>query len=73
MTATEKIKEEYLNHTRKLLRDHPDVLRGFEQLWLAGKLREAYLSADEAVSKLGMIMSAEQRKADEDFYWEVVN
>lgn len=70
---TEKIKEEYLNHTRKLLCDHPDVLRTFEQLWQVGKLREAYLCADEAIRKSGIVLSSEQQKADEAFYWEVVN
>jgi len=73
MTTTDKIKEEYLNHTRKLLYDYPDVLRTFEQLWQSGKFREAYICVDEAVRKLGIVLSSEQRKADEAFYWEVVN
>jgi len=73
MTTTERIKEEYLKHTRKLLYDFPGVLHKFEQLWLAGELREAYLCVDEAVRNQGIIRSPEQQKADEDFYWEVVN
>jgi hypothetical protein len=73
MTPTQKIKEEYLDHIRKLLYDYPDVLRTFEQLWQTGKLREAYLCVDEAVRKLGIALSPEQRKVDEAFYWEVVN
>ena len=73
MTTTEKIKEAYLNHTRKLLHDYPDVLRAFEELWQEGKLREAYLCVGETVQKVGIVLSSEQRKVDESFYWEIVN
>ncbi len=73
MTTTDKIKEEYFKHTRALLRGHPDALHQFEQLWQTGQLREAYLSVDEAVSKFSIVRSPEQQKADESFYWDVVN
>ncbi len=73
MTATEKIKKEYLAHMRRLLCDYPEELRTFEQLWKAGQLREAYLSVDETVRKLKIVLSPEQQKADESFYWDIVN
>jgi len=73
MTPTERVKEQYLRETRKLLCDYPEVLRTFEQLWQSTKLREAYLSVDEAIRKLRLAPSQEHRKADEDFYWEFVN
>jgi hypothetical protein len=73
MTTTEIIKSEYFKHTRNLLHDLPETLHKFEELWEAGKLREAYLCVDEIVRNQGIIRSPEQQKADEDFYWEVVN
>ena len=73
MTKTEKIKEEYLNCVRLLLHDYPNAFRTFEQLWLAGKLREAYLCVDEVVKNNGIVLSPEQQKFDEAFYWEIVN
>lgn len=73
MTATDKIKEDYLKQVREFLNGHPDMLRMFEQFWQAGKLREAHLCVDEVARKLGIALSPEQRKADEAFYWEFVN
>jgi hypothetical protein len=69
MTLIEKFKEEYLKQTRELLSSYPEELHIFEELWTAGKLREAYIFVMESATKLDVKRSAENRKADEDFFW----
>ena len=69
MTSFEELKANYLRSTRELLCDHSEELHIFEELWAADKLREAYLLATETARKLDLKRSAENDKADEDFYW----
>jgi hypothetical protein len=69
MSQIDQLKDEYLRQIRYLLSDHPAELRVFEELWAAGKLREAYTFVMETAKKLDLKRSAESRKADEDFFW----
>lgn len=73
MNATDKFSAQYFNLVRDLFRNNPDTFRAFEDLWQAGKFREAYIVVDEAVQKLGLDLSIEQQKIDEAYYWAVIN
>ncbi len=64
----EQIKDEYLIQMRELLHNYPEELRAFEELWAAGKFREAYISVMQAVKNLGLVRSQKNTKADEDFF-----
>jgi hypothetical protein len=55
------------------LKGYPDLLSSFDQLWWEGKFRQAYLCVDKAIRGFGLVLTAEERKVDEAFYWEVVN
>lgn len=69
MNQAKQIEDEYSRQMRELLSDYPADLRIFEGLWAAGKLREAYVFVTEATKRLGLVRSAKNRKADEDFFW----
>ena len=69
VTQLDGIEDEYLKQTRQLLTDHPESLRNFEALWAAGKSREAYVLVMNETKRLGLVRSAENRKADADFFW----
>jgi hypothetical protein len=48
------IKERYHAVVLELLQDDPERLQQFEQLWSAGKLREAYLLVDTHIRQRGI-------------------
>jgi hypothetical protein len=73
MNVTEKTKTQFLNQVRDLLVNHPDRLSNFEVLWHSGRFREAYLVVSDAIRFLGISLTGEQQKIDENFYWEIVN
>ena len=73
MSQIEQFKDEYLRQMRELLADHQEELRIFEGLWAAGKLRNAYAFVMETAKRLNLKRSAENRKADEDFFWTYVH
>jgi len=52
-----------------LLSIYPKELEVFEDLWGSGKLREAYIFVIETAERLTLKRSAENMKADEDFFW----
>jgi hypothetical protein len=68
MSQIENYKEEYLRQTRVLLSDDPKELQIFEELWAAGKLREAYTFVMDTANRLNLKRSDENRKADENFF-----
>jgi len=65
----EEIKQEYLKEMRILLNDFAFELHAFEDLWAAGKLREAYVAVDKAIQTHQLVRTQKNRKADEDFFW----
>ena len=65
----DQVRGEYFALTRELLRDHPTELPVFEQLWAAGKLREAYLLVNDTMHDRGVVLSPDYRKVDAEFYW----
>jgi hypothetical protein len=69
MNIAEETKQAYFRQTLELLRDYPQELRTFEELWAGGRVREAYISVTKAVEKLHLTRSPENLKADEDFFW----
>ena len=73
MTTTAQIKEEYLKHVRGLLSDYPPELCAVEELWQAGRFREVYFCVYSAVCRREIVLSTEQKRIDESFYWGVVN
>jgi len=73
MDTIEKIKAEYFAQTQELLRSHPAELKLFEELWAAERLKAAYIAAQEATRKFGLVRSAMSDKADEDFFWTFVH
>ena len=68
-----QIKEKYLMHARGLLGDCPDELRAVEELLQGGRYREVYFRVYGAVCRRGIVLSTEQRRIDESFYWGLVN
>lgn len=69
MSKIDQIKDQYLRQAQKLLSGHEEDLRTFEALWVAGKLREAYVFLSEAAKRLQLEQSEEDPKADENFFW----
>jgi len=72
MKDEQAIAESYLANVRHLLGDDPDALVAFEALWSRGQLRAAYAAVDRVMREQGIVLSPEQRAADEAFYWEFV-
>lgn len=73
MQNLEEVKTEYVQNMRVLLSTHPRELEKFDSLWGNGKLREAYVLAHEVIKNLKLVMSADQSKADEKFFWLYIN
>jgi hypothetical protein len=69
MTEIDDIADEYFKRTRELLSNHPDDLRSFEELWADGRRRDAFVLATETANRLDLTRSAENKKADEAFFW----
>jgi hypothetical protein len=69
VSLIEKSKSEYSQQVRDLLSIYPKELEVFEDLWGSGKLREAYIFVIETAERLTLKRSAENMKADEDFFW----
>jgi hypothetical protein len=73
MSQIENSKEEYLRQMRVLLSSNPKELHILEELWATGKLREAYTFVTETANRLNLKRSAENRKADENFFWSYMH
>jgi hypothetical protein len=69
MDNFDEIADEYLRQTRVLLSNHPDDLRMFEELWADGRRRDAYVLVTETTNRLDLAKSAENKKAEEAFFW----
>lgn len=69
MKKMDAVKAEYLAQTRKHLGKCQTELHMFEELWAAGRLREAYLLVDETTRDRGLIQNREFRQAEEELFW----
>jgi hypothetical protein len=73
MTNIEQIKMDYHKEATNLLSGFPETMKSFEFAWQTGKFREAYLLVHNTVQRLEIVLSPEQNKIWEDFYWLFVN
>jgi hypothetical protein len=73
MISSENVKQRYLSLVTNLLNQYPEVLRSIEENWQAGRYRHVYLLAERATRENKVEMSPEQRKIDEDFFWDFIN
>ena len=69
MKTLEDVKDEYEHQVEMFLHNHPVELKSFKGLWASGEFRRAYVVVQEVTQRVGLVMSGDMNKADEEFFW----
>ena len=71
-SRTKEINENYLQFCRLVLKDHPSLSVVFEDHWVRGDFRAAYVLVDKIIHASYFAQSEQFKKADQEFYWEFI-